>query len=136
MESIIEPYLNLNAGQQKFLCFLAYTGKKTDEKLQALYRHGEELTVDEMKKLVNGLRDFYQSAYFNYKSEYQLNTYHIAPLMLFMLEKKPQWREHFDKFYKQHQASHTMSLLSRLECCIKGKPLAARRTAVAKAPRT
>ena len=130
MVSIIEPYEKLPAGQQKFLCFLAYTGKKTDEKLQALYRHGEELTVDEMKKLVNGLRDFYQSAYFNYKSEYQLNTYHIAPLMLYMLEQKFQWREHFDKFYKQHQASHTMSLLSRLECCIKGKPLAARRTAV------
>ena len=126
MISIFEPYEKLTAGQQKFLCFLAYTGKKTDEKLQALYRHGEELTVEETKKLVNGLRNFYQSAYYNYKSEYQLNSYHIAPLMLYMLEEKPQWREHFDKFYKQHQAPHAMSLLSRLECCIKGKPLVAR----------
>ena len=123
---LYQPYLALTAGQRKLLCFLAYTGKKTDEQMQALYRHGEDLKVDQMKKLVNGLRSFYDTSFYSYRNEYQLHAYHVAPLMLYMLDMMPQWLEHFDKFYKKYQAPQAMILLSRLECCINDKPLESR----------
>ena len=103
------------------LCFLAYTGKKTDEQMQALYRHGEDLKVDQMKKLVNGLRSFYETSFYSYRNEYQLHAYHVAPLMLYMLEVMPQWLVHFNKFYKKYQTTQAMALLSRLESCLKGE---------------
>ena len=121
MDTIYSSYQQLTAGQQKFLCFLAYTGGKTDDKLKAVYRHGEEIDSNEMKKLVNGLRSYYQSGYYNYRGEYQLDNYHVAPLLLYLLEQKRQWREHFDKFYKQHQSQRNAMLLYRLECCIEGR---------------
>ena len=62
---LYQSYLALTAGQRKLLCFLAYTGKKTDEQMQALYRHGEELKVDQMKKLVNSLRSFYETSFYS-----------------------------------------------------------------------
>ena len=102
MEIIYQPYLALTAGQRKLLCFLAYTGKKTEEQILSLYRHGEDLQSDQMKKLVNSLRSFYETQFYSYRSEYQLNAFHIAPLMLYMLEEMPQWLEHFDKFYKKN----------------------------------
>ena len=124
---LYQPYLALTAGQRKLLCFLAYTGKKTDEHMQALYRYGEEIKVDQMKKLVNSLRSFYDTSFYSYRNEYQLHAYHIAPLMLYMLDVMPQWLEHFDKFYKKYQAPQALTLLSRLECCINDKPLESRR---------
>ena len=126
MDILYQPYLALTAGQRKLLCFLAYTGKKTDEKIQALYRHGEDLMADQMKKLVNSLRSFYDTSFYSYRNEYQLHAYHVAPLMLYMLSKMPQWLEHFDKFYKYYQAPQAMMLLSRLECCLNDKPLESR----------
>lgn len=123
---LYQPYQALTAGQRKLLCFLAYTGKKTDEQIRALYRHGEDLKVDQMKKLVNGLRSFYETSFYSYRNEYQLHAHHVAPLMLYMLEVMPQWLEHFDKFYKKYQAPQAMTLLSRLECCIESKPLESR----------
>lgn len=84
MESLYQPYLNLTAGQRKLLCFLAYTGKKTDEKMLSVYRHGEDLKADQLKKLVNSLRAFYETDFYSYRSEYQLHAYHIAPLLLYM----------------------------------------------------
>jgi superfamily II DNA or RNA helicase len=123
---LYQPYLALTAGQRKLLCFLAYTGKKTDEHMQALYRYGEEIKVDQMKKLVNSLRSFYDTSFYSYRNEYQLHAYHIAPLMLYMLDVMPQWLEHFDKFYKKYQAPQAHTLLSRLECCINDKPLESR----------
>ena len=47
MDALYQPYQDLTAGQRKLLCFLAYTGKKTDEQMQALYRHGEDLKADQ-----------------------------------------------------------------------------------------
>ena len=85
MEQIYQPYLALTAGQRKLLCFLAYTGKKTDEQMISLYRHGEDLKADEMKKLVNSLRSYYETSFYSYRNEYHLHTFHIAPLMLYML---------------------------------------------------
>ena len=123
---LYQPYLALTAGQRKLLCFLAYTGKKTDEQMQALYRHGEELKVDQMKKLVNSLRSFYDTSFYSYRNEYQLHAHHVAPLMLYMLSEMPQWLEHFGKFYEKYQAPRAMMLLSRLECCINGRPLESR----------
>ena len=123
MESIYQPYLALTAGQRKLLCFLAYTGKKTEEHVLSLYRHGEDLKADLMKKLVNSLRSFYETQFYSYRSEYQLHGYHVVPLMLYMLEKMPQWLEYFDKFYKDYQSPQAMVLLTRLECCLAGKPL-------------
>ena len=123
---LYQPYLALTAGQRKLLCFLAYTGKKTDEHMQALYRYGEEIKVDQMKKLVNSLRSFYDTSFYSYRNEYQLHAYHIAPLMLYMLDVMPQWLEHFDKFYKKYQAPQALTLLSRLKCCINDKPLESR----------
>ena len=123
---LYQSYLALTAGQRKLLCFLAYTGKKTDEQMQALYRHGEDLKVDQMKKLFNSLRSFYDTSFYSYRNEYQLHAYHVAPLMLYMIEAMPQWLEHFDKFYKTYQAPQAMMLLSRLECCINDKPLESR----------
>ena len=81
---LYKPYLALTASQRKLLCFLAYTGKKTDEQMQALYRHGEEIKVDQMKKLFNSLRSFYDTSFYSYRNEYQLHAYHVAPLMLYM----------------------------------------------------
>ena len=120
-EILYQRYLALTAGQRKLLCFLAYTGKKTDEQIQALYRHGEDLKVDQMKKLVNGLRNFYDTNFYSYRNEYQLHAYHVAPLMLYMLEVMPQWLVHFNKFYKKYQTTQAMALLSRLENCLKGE---------------
>lgn len=123
---LYKPYLALTAGQRKLLCFLAYTGKKTDEQMKALFRHGEDFKVDQMKKLVNSLRSFYDTSFYSYRNEYQLHAHHVAPLMLYMLDMMPQWLEHFDKFYKKYQAPQAMILLSRLECCINDKPLESR----------
>ena len=123
MESLYQPYLNLTAAQRKFLCFLAYTGKKTDEQLLSLYRHGEDLKADQLKKLVNGLRPFYDTDFYSYRSEYQLDSFHVAPLILYMLEVMPQWKEHFDTFYKKYQQPQAMMLIYRLECCLQGKPV-------------
>ena len=123
MEQIYQPYLDLTAGQRKLLCFLAYTGKKTDEQMISLYRHGEDLKADQMKKLVNSLRSYYETSFYSYRNEYHLHTFHIAPLMLYMLEEMPQWREHFDKFYKDHQSPQAMTLMKRLEYCLAGKPI-------------
>ena len=120
---LYQPYQSLTAGQRKLLCFLAYTGKKTDEQIQALYRHGEDIKVEQMKKLVNGLRSFYDTSFYSYRNEYQLHAHHVAPLMLYMIDVMPQWLEHFDKFYKKYQAPQAMTLLSRLECCLNGKPI-------------
>lgn len=122
MEQIYQSYLALTAGQLKLLCFLAYTGKKTDEQMLSAYRHGEDLKADQLKKLVNGLRGFYETAFYNYRSEYQLHAFHVAPLMLYMLEEMPQWIEHFDKFYKNYQSSQSKALMKRLECCLAGRP--------------
>ena len=123
---LYQPYLALMAGQRKLLCFLAYTGKKTDEQIQSLYRHGEDLNVDQMKKLINSLRNFYDTSFYSYRNEYQLHAHHVAPLMLYMLSEMPQWLEHFNKFYKNYQAPQAMTLLSRLEWCINDKPLESR----------
>ena len=118
-----QPYLKLTVMQRKFLCFLAYTGKKTDEMLLSVYRHGEDMKADQLKKLVNGLRPFYDTDFYNYRSEYQLHAYHIAPLILYMLKVMPQWKEYFDKFYKKHQSPQSMMLIYRIECCLEGKPV-------------
>ena len=123
MESIYQSYLGLTAGHRKLLCFLAYTGKRTDEKMLALYRHGEGLKVEQLRKLVNSLRCFYDSSFYSYRSEYQLHVYHIAPLLLYMLEVMPQWREHFDQSYKMHQSLQAKALIDRLECCLEGRPV-------------
>ena len=123
---LYQPYLTLTAGQRKLLCFLAYTGKKTDEQMQALFRHGEDFKVDQMKKLVNSLRSFYDTSFYSYRNEYQLHAHHVAPLMLYMLSEMQQWLEHFEKFYKKYQAPQAMMLLSRLECCLNEKPLETR----------
>lgn len=123
MEQLYQPYLALTAGQRKLLCFLAYTGKKTEEQIISLYRHGEDLKADQMKKLINSLRSFYETDFYSYRSEYRLHGYHVAPLMLYMLEEMPQWLEHFDKFYKKYQSPQAMALLTRLEYCMVGKPL-------------
>lgn len=48
MESLYQPYSNLTEEQRKLLCFLAYTGKKTDEKLLSVYRQGEDLNADQL----------------------------------------------------------------------------------------
>lgn len=123
MDALYQPYQDLTAGQRKLLCFLAYTGKKTDEQMQALYRHGEDLKADQMKKLVNSLRSFYDTSFYSYRNEYQLHAYHVAPLMLYMLDVMPQWLEHFDKFYKKNQDPQAMMLLYQLKCCIENKPV-------------
>ena len=121
MESLYEPYLNLTAEQRKMLCFLAYTGQKTDQHYTALYRRSEDLSANKMKELVNSLRPFYQSQYYSYSGEYELHFYHVAPLMLYMQEKMPQWLEYFDKKYKECQTTAARTLLSMLRNCIEGK---------------
>lgn len=126
MNPIYQPYSSLSAGQRKLLCFLAYTGRKTDEQILSLYRHVEELNAAQLNKLVKSLRVFYDTEFYSYRNEYQLHPIHIAPLMLYMLEEMPQWREHFDKFYKQYQEPKAMSLLSRMESCLAGKTVESR----------
>ena len=121
--TLYQPYMALKEEQRRLLCFLAYTGKRTDDKTQALYRRSENLTADEMKKLVVGLRRFYDTSFYSYRNEYGLHAYHVAPLLLYMLEEKPQWREDFDKHYRNHRDSLYITLLYRLQCCLQGKPI-------------
>ena len=123
MNTLYDPYLQLTAGQRKLLCFLAYTGVKTDERHQAVYCHGEDLTATDLRKLVNSLRPFYQTDFYSYRSEYELHSYHVAPLLLYMIEKMPQWLEHFGKIYKAYQKTAARTLLSRIEKCVEGQPL-------------
>ena len=130
MELSYQSYQKLTAGQRKLLCFLAYTGKKTDEKLLSVYRHVEDMKADQLKKLVNSLRGFYDTGFYSYRSEYELHVFHIAPLMLYMLEVMPQWMQHFDNFYKKHQSPQAMMLMHRLECCLEGKPVEVSRATV------
>ena len=118
MEALYRQYQQLTAGQQKFLCFLAYTGKKTEERLLAVYRKGEDLKAADLKTVVNTLRSFYQTTYYNYRGEYQLHAHHKAPLLLYMLERKSQWIDHFNKFYQLHQSPQANALLLRLKNCI------------------
>ena len=126
MNPIYQPYSSLSAGQRKLLCFLAYTGRKTDGQILSLYRHAEELNAAQLDKLIRSLRVFYDTEFYSYRNEYQLHPIHIAPLMLYMLEEMPQWREHFDNFYKQYQEPKAMSLLSRMESCLAGKTMETR----------
>lgn len=123
MESLCQPYLDLTVAQRKLLCFLAYTGMKTGEEMQSVYRHGEKIKADQLKKVVNELRPFYDTSFYSYRNEYKLHAYHVAPLLLYMLEEMPQWREHFDKVFKKYQDPKVETLLSRLECCLQGESL-------------
>ena len=52
MNPIYQPYSSLSAGQRELLCFLAYTGRKTDEQILSLYRHAEELNAAQLDKLI------------------------------------------------------------------------------------
>ena len=121
--TLYQPYLQLTAGQRKLLCFLAYTGRTTDEQTQALYRHGEDLTADQLKKLISGLRLFYDTSFYSYRGIYNLASRHVAPLLVYMLEQMPQWLEHFQKFYRRGKVFQSEALLSSLRCCLEGKPV-------------
>mgnify|MGYP002855959465 CR=1 FL=1 len=125
--TLFQPYKKLTAGQRKLLCFLAYTGRKTDEHTRALYQQGEDLTAQQLKKLVNSLRPYYATDFYSYRSEYNLSSNHIAPLMVYMLEEMPQWIEQFDALYKRYIPLSSSALLADLRCCLEGKPLGPRR---------
>ena len=130
MESLYKSYKHLTTGQQKLLCFLAYTGRKTDERTRAVYRRGENLSADELKILINTLRRFYQNDFYSYHGEYELHAYHVAPLILYMIEEKHEWLEHFEKFYKVHQLNATATLIERIKCCLEGKNIEIKRATV------
>ena len=123
MTSITLPYQELTAGQQRLLCFLAYTGKRTNEATRTLYSGLEGLTADRLKKLVNSLRRFFDTGYYSYRSEYQLSPCHVAPLLLFMLEKKPEWLADFQSYYKELQSEQSAALLPMLQDCLSGEPV-------------
>ena len=123
MEILYRPYLYLTAGQLKLLCFLAYTGRTSNRQLLATYKHGEELTADQLKALVNSLRAYFKTEYYNYRDEYQLHPYHVAPLMLYMMEQRQQWLEHFAKFYANLQHPRILRLQNTLQQCLEGHPV-------------
>ena len=123
MEPLYQPYLRLTAAQRKLLCFLAYIGKTTDEKLLSIYQQVEDLKADQLKKLMDGLRAYYESGSYYYRSEYQLSVSHVAPLILYLLEAMPEWKVLFDKFFKKHQSHQAMLLMYKVECCLAGKPI-------------
>jgi len=125
MERYYERYQNLTAGQRKLLCFLAYTGKKTDDKTLVVYETGEDVRMRDMKKLLNSLRPFFKTDYYSYRNEYQIHPHHAAPLMLYMMEKEPELLVHFDDFYKHQQTKTMASLCKDLQACLNGKPVAA-----------
>ena len=124
--TLYQPYMKLSAGQRKLLCFLTYTGKTTDEHTKAIYRHGEDLTVDQLKKLLNSIRSYFDTRFYSYRSEYKLASNHSAPLTVYMLEEMPQWLEHFDRIYKRHKSMQFDKLVWDLRYCIEGKPLSPR----------
>lgn len=126
MEKLYQHYLPLSAGQRKLLCFMAYTGKKTDQQLMAIWRKGEDLTSADVKKTLNTLRNYFESEYFNYRDEYQLHPYHVAPLFIYMVRQMPQWLEHFDKFYKPYQSHRVQDLQTNILKCLEGSKVSSR----------
>lgn len=124
---LYQPYLHLTAGQRKLLCFLAYTGRKSDRQLLSAYRHGEDFTADHVRKVLSSLRPYFQYSYYSYRDEYELHPSHVAPLLLYMLEVMPQWLEHFRKFYADHQHPRIVRLLTELQACVEGRTVAEHR---------
>ena len=120
-DNIYSRYNSLSTDQRKLLCFLAYTGKKTDQQIMTVYRNSEEITAAEQKKLIASLRSYFQSDFYSYRDEYQLHIQHAAPLLLYMLEKRPQWLDHFDSFYKNRRTSAARQLFDNMKRCLDGK---------------
>ncbi|MBQ9656476.1 MAG: DEAD/DEAH box helicase [Prevotella sp.] len=123
MEELYQQYQGLSAGQLKLLCFLAYVGQPTDRIIQNLWTRGEDVNAADMKKTLNSLRRYFTVNFYSYSDNYQIHPYHVAPLLLYMIERKPQWIEHFDKFYKDHQHKNVQQLYADMVCCLKGEKL-------------
>jgi hypothetical protein len=81
MQAIYQEYLTLTAGQRKLLCFLAYIGHEGDVRSMALYRKVEGLTSIQVEKLQKSLLSYLRLRNF-YNQEYELESYHIAPLLV------------------------------------------------------
>jgi len=124
MSSLYQPYQHLTAEQRKLLCFLAYTGQKSDSHLLSVWRKGEDIPSDKVKKTLNSLRAYFKTSYFSYNNEYQVHPFHVAPLFLYMMEKMPQWLEHFAKFYQHMQHKRTCLLQSEMVRLLQGHQVA------------
>ena len=119
MEEIYSQYLSLTAGQRKLLCFLAYLGHEGDTRSISLFRKVEKLTSTQVEKLQKSLFIYLRLRNY-YNQEYELESQHIAPLMVYLLREMPQWLESFNMYYKQLQTPGAYSLLRKLKCCING----------------
>ena len=120
--TLYHAYEHLTTEQRKLLCFLAYTRRKTDDQLKAIYGKKEDIRPEQLKALVNSLRPYFERSYYSYRGEYELHPYHIAPLTLYLIEEAPQWLEYFNKNYADQQRMGGLSLMRLLQRCLNGKP--------------
>ena len=120
MKALYKPYLRLTGGQRKLLCFMAYSGQRFDSQLISEYAKGEDMKREKVKNTVNTLT-LYMSTYSYFREEYQLESQHVAPLMLYMIHEMPIWMRHFDTRYKSYQLPMRKKLLTNLMNCLQGE---------------
>ncbi len=120
MEYIYRSYKKLTAGQRKLLCFLAYTGRTTDNQIKSVYRKGEDIDSNLLERILKSLSEYLRLLHY-YIGDYELLQNHVSPLLLYMLKEMPQWIEQFDKFYRQVQKPERRMLLQKIRLCIEGK---------------
>lgn len=123
MKELYQHYLTLGAGQRKLLCFLAYTGQPTDRTILTVWRKGEDMESADVKSTLNSLRKYFRFSFYSYDDEYQIHPFHVAPLLLYMIEENQQWLVHFDKFYKKYQHKRIKQLYSDIVHCLKAEKL-------------
>ena len=121
MQEIYQPYMNLTAGQLRLLCFLAYTDHSSDEMACNLYAKGEDKTRSDVQKVLRSLKDYFKYSYYSYKDEYQLDTRHQAPLLVYLLCEHPDWLRVFEMKYKRLQSLRIAGVLTDLRLCIAGR---------------
>ena len=119
---IYHQYEKLTAGQQKLLCFLAFIGKECDRKILNLYAKGEDMKLNDMMLLLRSLYQFSRHFYI-YDVSFALQYQHQLLLLAFMLDKHPQWLDHFMSFYSSFQSSYSRNRIKMLKDCLEGRRL-------------
>ena len=121
---IYYSYRTLNDVQLKFLCFLSFTGRWTDEYSMQLYRRHESLSKPQQDKLIQSLQGLLVTNYYHrYMGEYKVTEAHVATLLVFMVSKNPALLSHFEKNYKSLQTKQAQTILSKLKGCLYGTPV-------------
>ena len=131
-EPIYRSYLELPEDLLRILCFMAYTGRRLDEKTRLQYQKVDGLTVAGYKNMRSSLllfanNDYY---YYEYRDQFDVKHIHVSPLLLYLVEVNSSLLEHFDRNYRKLQTDQAAHLLSDISCCVAGKPIKKIRSSV------